>query len=194
MCPDQSQAFEEVNNSQAFTVGRKTNDPFLSGRAASRCSKACLYKVSRKYSKNWLRRTNIKSNLTPEIECTLKPSNYEAKPWLPHFTAQKSKCPRRFREMDPEILRTCSMCPCQAFYECFFSFSLEIWDPLRPKYPKKYKTQISGEKKKKRKIPIRKRLGRGTLNTCAKFQGLSLKNGVDIGLWRNLGFYASTNL
>ena len=25
-------------------------------------------------------------------------------------------------------------------------------------------------------------LGRGTLNTCAKFQGLSLKNGVDITL------------
>ena len=35
---------------------------FFSERAASRCSKACLYKVSRKYSKNWLRRTNIKSN------------------------------------------------------------------------------------------------------------------------------------
>ena len=27
MCPDQSQAFNEVNNSQAFTVGRKNNDP-----------------------------------------------------------------------------------------------------------------------------------------------------------------------
>ena len=46
------QAFKEVNNSQAFTVGRKTMTQFFSGRAASRCSKACLYKVSRKYSKN----------------------------------------------------------------------------------------------------------------------------------------------
>ena len=36
---------------------------------------------------------------------------------------------------------------------------------------------ISSEKNKK---PIRKGLGRGTLNTCANFQGLSLKNGVDI--------------
>ena len=124
MCPDQSQAFKEVNDSQAFTVGRKKMTHFFSGRAASRCSKACLYKVSRKHSKNWLRRTSIKSNLTPEIECTLKLSNYEAKPWLSHFTAQKSKCPRRFGEMDPEILRTCSMCPCQAFYECFF---LSLW-------------------------------------------------------------------
>ena len=29
MCPDQSQAFKEVNNSQAFTVGRKKNVPFF---------------------------------------------------------------------------------------------------------------------------------------------------------------------
>ena len=29
--------------------------------------------------------------------------------------------------------------------------------------------------------PIRKRLGRGTLNTYAKLQGQTLKNGVDIG-------------
>ena len=27
MCPNQSQAIKEVNNSQAFTVGRKKNDP-----------------------------------------------------------------------------------------------------------------------------------------------------------------------
>ena len=37
-------------------------------------------------------------------------------------------------------------------------------------------------KKKEEKKPIRKRFGRGTLNTCAKIQGVSLKNGVDIGL------------
>ena len=29
MCPDQSQAFKEVNNSQAFTAGRKKNDPLF---------------------------------------------------------------------------------------------------------------------------------------------------------------------
>ena len=58
MCPDQSRAFKEVNNSQAFTVGRKKKVPFFfddlffSGRASSRYSKACLYKVSREYSKN----------------------------------------------------------------------------------------------------------------------------------------------
>ena len=84
-CPDQSQAFTEVNNNRAFTVGRKKKS-FSSRRAASRCSKACLHKVSRKYSENWLLRTNIKSNLTPKIEFTLKPRNHDAKPWFLHST------------------------------------------------------------------------------------------------------------
>ena len=56
-----------------------------------------------------------------------------------------------------------------------------MWDPLRPKCPKNTKTRISGEKKENmEKKTIRKRLDRGTLNTCPKIQGLSLKNGVDI--------------
>ena len=59
MCPDQSQAFKEVNHSQTFTVRRKLITTF-SEREASRCSKACFYKVSCKYSKNWRRRTNIR--------------------------------------------------------------------------------------------------------------------------------------
>ena len=46
MCPNQSQAFKEVDSSQAFAVGRKYS--FFSERAASRCSKACLYNVSGK--------------------------------------------------------------------------------------------------------------------------------------------------
>ena len=57
------------------------------------------------------------SILTPKIEYTLKPSNYDVKPWFLHFTARKSTCPRRFWEIDPEILHTCLMCPCRAFYE-----------------------------------------------------------------------------
>ena len=46
-----------------------------------------------------------------------------------------------------------------------------FWGYLGLKRP-----HISSEKKKKH----RTRLGKGTLNTCAKFQGLTLKNGVDI--------------
>ena len=72
MCPDQSQAFEEVNNSQAFSVGRKHFFPifFFSERAASRFSKACLLNepfpgmFEQSFAQifeeqNWLRRTNI---------------------------------------------------------------------------------------------------------------------------------------
>ena len=72
---------------------------------------------------------------------------------------------------DPEILQTCLMCPCRAFYDFCFS--------LRRKCGIPFKTQTSHKKYKKniiwRKTHIRKRLGRGTLNTCAKFQGLSQK-------------------
>ena len=143
MCPDQSQAFKEVNNSQAFTVGRKKMTNFFFGRAASRCSKACLHKVSRQWSKNWLRtrRTNIKSNLTPEIEYPRKTNNYDAKPWFLLFTAQKSKCPRRFWEIDPEIWHTCLlMCPCRAFHEWIFLLFVFFAGnvTLDPNIPKKY--------------------------------------------------------
>ena len=99
-----------------------------------------------------------------------------------HLTPQNSKCPRRFWETDPEILHKCLMCPSRAFFEwvffCLVLFFAENVGSL--------KTQISPKKCKKPKylnINITKknrwRLGRGTLNTCAKFQGLTLKNGVD---------------
>ena len=122
MCPEQSQALNEVNNSQAFTVGRKKWPIVFSGRAGSRCSKACLYKVSRKYSKNWLRRTNIKSIWTPRIKYTQKPSIYDAKSWFSPFTVPKSNAHSSL-EIDLEIVRTCLMCSCRAFYECVFLFS-----------------------------------------------------------------------
>ena len=158
MCPDQSQAFKEVNNSQAFTVGRRKKWPifFLEEPLPGAPRHVCTSFPQK--SKNWLRRTSIKSNLKPEIENTLKRRNYDAKPLFLHFTAQKPKCPRRFWEIDPEILHTCSMCPCRAFYEWgfrFLFFSLEMWHHSRPKYSKKYKnpnTVSGGKKKKKKKI------------------------------------------
>ena len=57
-----------------------------------------------------------------------------------------------------------------------------MWDPLRPKYPpKKQKPKYLAKKKEKEKT-VRQRLGRGTLNTCAKFQGLDSK--IRRGHWR----------
>ena len=42
MCPDKSQAFKGVNNSQAFTVERQNNTLFFLNEPRSG---ACLYKV-----------------------------------------------------------------------------------------------------------------------------------------------------
>ena len=106
-------------------------------------------------------------------------------------TAQTSKCLRRFGGIDPDLVHACLMCPCQALYEWKGGEGLrrkyEI--PQDPKIPKKNKTpNIWWGKKKKR---FRKRLGRGSINACANFRVLSLKNGVDIELWRDLGRQAS---
>ena len=131
----------KVNNSRAFTVDsegkkmthffrsynrRKKTCPFFSGRAACRCSnKACLCNLSRKYSKNWLRRT--KSN----IRYTLKPSNYDAKPWFLHkrksmFTPFLRDRPWNFAHVFNLLLPSLLRIVC---------FSMEMLDLLRPKYP-----------------------------------------------------------
>ena len=83
------------------------------------------------------------------------------------------------------------MCPCRAFNECFFLcvfvrylvFFCDIW-VLRD-------TTFSAKKQKTEKKLIRKRLGKGTLNMCAKCQGLTLENGVDI--WTFLRLRAVLN-
>ena len=67
---------------------------------------------------------------------------------------------------------------------CVCSLSVGKWDPLRPKYPN---TQIYGWNKKKKKGSRQ-----GHIKRVCKNSG-SLKNGVDFGLWRNLGFYARTS-
>ena len=93
------------------------------------------------------------------MEYTLKPSNYHVKPWFLHVTAQKSKYPRRFWELDPEFLYTCLMCPCRAFYECFFCFLFffaENVGSLKTQIsPKNTKTQISDGKSKNYSLKAR---------------------------------------
>ena len=75
--------------------------------------------------------------------------------------------------------------PVPRLYECFFIlfFSLEMCDPIRPEYHKKYKNPSNIWRKK----IIRKMLGRGTLNTCAIFQGLTpqkRRGHLDpVGIW-----------
>ena len=134
-----------MNDSQAFTVGRKNNDPFfsLNGPLPGPQRHVCTN------SKTWPRRTNNKSYLTSKIKLAPKASNDDAKPWFLHSTVQKSKCPRRFWEIDPEILHTGWMCPCRAFHVFFssFFFAGHVESTFKPKSPKNLKTQIPGGKK-----------------------------------------------
>ena len=80
------------------------------------------------------------------------------KPQIP----SESKCPRRFGEIGPEILRTCLMCPCRAFHEWVFSFFFffppgiwvfvfwgDIWVLRDPRFPSKK------NKKTKRKLFVK---------------------------------------
>ena len=106
----------------------------------------------------------------------------------------KSKCRRRFWDIDPENSRTCFMSPCRAFHVCFFFFPAgNVGSPKTQISKKCTKSQIFGGKKTRTHTHIRKRLCRGTLNTCGKFQGLLSKNGLDIGLWRIWGLYSWTS-
>ena len=100
---------------------------------------------------------------------TLNTSNYDAKARFLHLTAQTSKCPRRFWERDPEILRTCLMCPCRAFVFSFF-FAGNVWS-LKTQISPTIENPIIWQSITKKNI--RKLLGRAKINVCAKFQGLS---------------------
>ena len=65
-------------------------------------------------------------------------------------------------------------------FVCFCSFVRYLGFCIFGGYLCLKRPHIFGEKKQEKNVYIRKRLGKGTLNTCAKFQGLTLKNGVDI--------------
>ena len=79
---------------------------------------------------------------------------------------------------DPEYSHTGLMCPCRPFIDffcCFFFRPIFGFCVLGEYLGLKGPHIFAGKK-----THIRKELGRATLNTCAKFQGLTLKNGVDI--------------
>ena len=73
----------------------------------------------------------------------------------------------------------------------FSFFSLETWDPLRPKYPKNTKPKYLAKKTKKMQ---KARQGRITVSTCvckSSVSYLSKTAWTLIGLWRVLGLYAA---
>ena len=82
------------------------------------------------------------------------------------------------------------MCPYQAFFVCLFFPAGNVGSLKNQISHKIQKTKYLGKKKKN----IRKRLGRGTLNTCAKRQGLMAQKRRGQRTWRNLGLYAWSSL
>ena len=75
--------------------------------------------------------------------------SYEATAYFCIFTAQKSKCPPHFLEIDPDCLHTCSMSPAKPWTNVFFFFRLKCW--LSPQI------QISKNRKKSLRINASKR-------------------------------------
>ena len=74
MCPDQSQALKDVNSCQAFTVGNMYIYIFWTSRFQ------LLQGMLVQSLAQIFEELNIILKLTPEIEHTLKASNYDAKP------------------------------------------------------------------------------------------------------------------
>ena len=94
---------------------------------------------------------NIKWNITQKLDPTLKPSNYEQLRKIRMFSAQKFKCPRRFQEIDPEVMHTCLMCPCQSFYDCVFFFAGNVGS---------VKTEISKKIRKQKYLAEKKTIAK----------------------------------
>ena len=81
--------------------------------------------------------------------------------------------------------------PLPSLLRKFFFLSPRMWSLLRPKYPQKIQKPkyLAGKKKKKKSLKARQ----GHIKHVCKYFKIS-QNGVDIGTWRNLGFYAWTSL
>lgn len=92
-------------------------------------SKTFVRTISRKHSKNWVRRTNIKSSLTPNVYPILLLGNSEGMLFCYTSTAQKSKCPRRVLGIH------------RAFLSVFFACNIECVE-----------TQLSLKKSKQQNI------------------------------------------
>ena len=94
-------------------VGRTLFFHFFSERGDCRNSKACqsVKRFHAKIQRSDLPIVNIRWNITQKLDPPLKPSNYMQIPKIRMFYAQKSKSPRRFQEIDPELLHTCCTCP-----------------------------------------------------------------------------------
>ena len=88
-------------------------------------------------------------------------------------------------EIDPHGSNTCSMSPCQAIGDLFF-----VGNFGSPKTQISHKYKNNGWWEKKRHPVTNVSAGVHKTGVCAKFQGLSPENGVNIECYINLGRHA----
>ena len=123
-CPHRPKALKTVNNGQVFP-SEQTTVFFFFWWSRFQVPRGTPKNGSRKSSKNWLRRANIKSFSSPKIDPRLKllvskiQGNYATYTHFPHESPKRS---RRFLEIKPDFLHTCSVRPCRPVNEGFFIF------------------------------------------------------------------------
>ena len=134
MCPDQPRAFKKVN-SPAFPQEETFVFPFFSERAGVHDSKPCPLQDSRKRSKIWLRRANIKSHLTPKVNPILKLCSYQvqgnyATTQVTHVFRTKAQMFTEFLGNSSWFFCAYSVSPCRPVNEIWFCyFRREFWMP-----------------------------------------------------------------
>ena len=142
---------------------------------------------------------NIEQNLANKLDPTLNRSHLKETAYhtgTHFFYARKSQRPRRFWEIDPDFLQTCSACPSWGSTFGFFGFyffSPAIFGLRWSTFSEKSQPAKDQAKKQKEKRRVRSSQGH-IAETCAKFHGLNRKNGVDIRRGKHLGFLTWTSL
>ena len=121
----------------------------------------------------------------PKIESTLKPSNNNAKSFFLHVYGTKVQTSTPCLRDTPWNFARVLYTPAEPLTNFYVFFSPEMRGPLDPNIQKKQKHKYLPEKKEKKNPFVNG--SAGAYQTRATFQGLSLKNGVDIGHWTNLG-------
>ena len=119
MCPDQSQAFKEVNNGQALTAGRKKKGIVFPNEALPVAPR----RVCTKFHAN-IRRTDCIGPILSQTYARDRIYTWNQVSTMPsrEFCTLRHKSPNvhAVSVIDPETLHTCLMYPCRAFCGWFF--------------------------------------------------------------------------
>lgn len=170
-----------ILNQPVVNIGRLFNNQHESNRTPTSVPSLCKSPQHKYTMRNiiWCMPKNVVSTV---LLCHAKSEGTEfctGSSWIPHIDSRIGSS-RRLRKMCPEVLRTCSMSSCKRVKGVYWSiFSARcmvevcfgnIWASRDPKFPAKKNPQKT----------CRWRVDRGSQNTCAKIQDLSLKHIVNL--------------